>query len=205
MRFPVVKESAILVARMRIIILTLLFALTGCVTTSSGHLNPAYSGFSASNLAVVVITDPQDKALKAETEALALLKQSNIEVKGFTNWVPFTTEQSLKNKIKNEGFLYALFFASKSSFGRESTGSYTYSGTSGNGYSSGSVTESSRSYRDTKAVVQLYEVHSGNVIWTGESERSSIGGFAKFDWNATSGVIVELVEKLLSSGVVSSG
>ena len=53
--------------------------------------------------------------------------------------------------------------------------------------------------------VRLYEVLSLDVIWTGESERNSIGAFATFDWGATSEVIVELVEKLLSSGVVSSG
>ena len=190
---------------MRIISYMLIFALAGCVTTSSGHLNPAYSGFSANKLAVVVITDSHDEAIKVETEALGLLKQSNIEVKGFTSWVPFTTDQSLQIRIKDDGYPYALYFAGKSSYGRERTGSYTYSGTNSNGYNTGTINEGSRSYRDTRAVVRLYDVQSGNVIWEGESERNSIGVFAKFDWNATSGVIVELVEKLLSSGVVSGG
>ena len=184
---------------------TLLIFISGCVTTSSGHLNPAYSGFSVNKLALMVLNESHEEALKVETEVLGLLTQSNIDVKGFTNWIPFTTEESLTTKVKDEGYLYALVFETKSNFGREPTGSYTYSGTSGYGYNSGTVTERSSSYRDTKVAVRLYEVQSLDVIWTGESERNSIGAFATFDWSATSEVIVELVEKLLSSGVVSGG
>ena len=190
---------------MRLILYVFLVALTGCVTTSSGHLNPGYTGFSANKFALVVLNKSHDQALKVETEVLDLLAESDVEVKGFTNWIPFTTEDVLTAKIKDEGFLYALVFQTTSDYGREATGSYSYSGTSGYGYNSGTVTEKTSAYRDTKAGMRLYDVQSLDVIWTGEAERNSIGAFAVFDLSAESEIVAELVEKLMSSGVISSG
>ena len=191
-----------------VILSFLLLNLGGCVTSASGTKNPAYYGTKVSKVAVLIQGSDQSRAMSVEESALTRLRESGIQAKGFTQYVPFNSPSDLGQIISDAGFEYVMAFSSSSSTESYATGMYGHSGTytpnvAGGGTYSGTTYQQRSTETDTAAVAMIYSVSDGAIVWSGQGQRYSRGAFAVFDLSAAEGVLDELIEEMLADGILS--
>ena len=181
--------------------------LSGCVTSASGSVNPAYYGTKIGKVAILIENPDQSTAISVEESAIVSLQAKGVNAKGFTHYLPFNSVPEITQLMKKEGFEYVLAFSSASSLeryatGQRHTGSYTPNVAGGGNYTGTTYQQTSMS-RNTDAVAKIFSLTDFGIVWSGQGRRYSQGALTVFDLSAAAGVLDELIEKMISDGILS--
>jgi hypothetical protein len=191
-----------------LLLASLTLLLAGCVTTSvRGFTDNNYKEFKIKKIAVRAPNVGFAFGEIMENSMIKNLRSSKVQAESFLSLFPptrdWTNEEVAKQLMKDgyDSIMYVYLVGSDSS---SQTISYINSGNAyaygGMGTYSGTTVPVSAISRSTQTRVKIFDIHTADVIWIGDSSTKAGGLLFMGDETQTDSISSQIVSSLKSNG-----
>lgn len=186
-------------------LLVLIVALSGCNTTQGiGHLNPEYSDYKITNVAIYV-DNTGDSARMIEQGVVESLNGKGIQAVGVRNYAQFSkSHEDFVEKVWGLGVEEVLAMSLSDSTGSTTVGYQSFGSVNvyGNQANITSMTTPMNALsRAIRIDAKLYNVE-GDIVWAGEAKREASGLAFVGDGSMANNAVSAVMEALESSQII---